>query len=398
MDRSTAAGLLAAAALCFAGTVARAADAPPGAPPGGAPGSVAPDSSPRAKLEAELRAAMEAAGKALQRGPASIKLGDQGSLQLPEKFGFIPATEGGRVMRAMGNSVGSGFQGMVVPLGGEDPSSFYLLSFESKGYIKDDDAKDWKSDELLQDVRDGTEEGNKRRVAMGIAPVEVTGWVEAPHYQADKHQLVWSIASRDKDAAPGAVEGVNYRTLVLGREGYMTMTLVTDKNRVAALRPATALLLDNLTFGPGKRYADFNSTTDHVAEFGLAALVAGVAAKKIGLIAIIAAFVVKFAKVILVALAGGGLVLRKMLGLGKKAPSPSGAAAGASGAGAGSPTAAAAPVGAPADAVGNTAANAPANTPGNAAGSAHGIAPGNAAADASARPSDAPPPPPAPGA
>ena len=37
-----------------------------------------------------------------------------------------------------------------------------------------------------------------------------------------------------------------------------------------------------LNFNEGKRYADFNASTDKVAEYGLAALVAGVAAKKLG--------------------------------------------------------------------------------------------------------------------
>jgi uncharacterized membrane-anchored protein len=308
MNRLPAFGALMAALLSLACIVGRAAD---GAPEGG---------TRRDGLEAELRDATQAAGKVLQRGPAQVKIGEQGSLLLPEHFGYIPAAEGGRVMRAMGNSVGPGFQGLIVPLDGGDSSSFYFLTYESSGYIKDDDAKDWKPDELLQQVRDGTEEGNKRRVQMGIPAVEVTGWVEPPNYQAQKHQLVWSIGSREKGSPPGRSEGINYRTLVLGREGYMTMTLVSDAEHVATLRPATATLLDNLTFTPGKRYADFNAGTDHVAEIGLAALIAGVAAKKLGLLAIVVAFVIKFAKVIILAAAGIGLAMRKKLGLGRKSP------------------------------------------------------------------------------
>ena len=43
-------------------------------------------------------------------------------------------------------------------------------------------------------------------------------------------------------------------------------------------------------FNDGKRYTDFDSSTDKVAAYGLAALVAGVAAKKLGLLAIAGAF------------------------------------------------------------------------------------------------------------
>jgi uncharacterized membrane-anchored protein len=98
------------------------------------------------------------------------------------------------------------------------------------------------------------------------------------------------------------------------------MNLVTDQVHIESLRPAVAILLDALAFNDGKRYADFNSSTDHVAEYGLAALIAGVAVKKLGLFALIAAFVVKFAKVIVVAVVGLLLALRKKLGLARKEP------------------------------------------------------------------------------
>ena len=63
----------------------------------------------------------------------------------------------------------------------------------------------------------------------------------------------------------------------------------------------------------GKRYADFNAKTDHVAEYGLAALVVGVAAKKLGLIALAVAFFAKFAKVILIGLALARRRIRQVL-------------------------------------------------------------------------------------
>src|SRR5258708_39288453 len=100
----------------------------------------------------------------------------------------------------------------------------------------------------------------------------------------------------------------------------MSMSLVTDQSHIDALRPAAATLLNGLTFKDGKRYADFDSSTDHVAEFGLAALIAGVAAKKLGLLALAVAFVVKFAKGIVVGGAGLLLAVRKKLGLQKEPP------------------------------------------------------------------------------
>jgi uncharacterized membrane-anchored protein len=78
-------------------------------------------------------------------------------------------------------------------------------------------------------------------------------------------------------------------------------------------------MLGALNFNDGKRYADFNESTDHVAEYGLAALVLGVGAKKLGLLAMAGVFLAKFAKVGFLALLGMGALARKFFGGKKKA-------------------------------------------------------------------------------
>lgn len=59
-----------------------------------------------------------------------------------------------------------------------------------------------------------------------------------------------------------------------------------------------------------------------MAEYGLAALVAGVAAKKLGFFALAAAFVVKFAKVILLAVAGFGATVARFFKRNKSDSTP----------------------------------------------------------------------------
>jgi len=70
-------------------------------------------------------------------------------------------------------------------------------------------------------------------------------------------------------------------------------------------------LLGALEFLDGKRYTDFNASTDKVAEYGLAALVLGVGAKKLGFLAVAFAFLAKFAKVIILGVAGVGALAAK---------------------------------------------------------------------------------------
>jgi uncharacterized membrane-anchored protein len=252
--------------------------------------------------QTEAQAAFSDADKAKTRGPAEIALVDQGSLKLPQGFVYIPAKEGARLLTAMGNRPGDGLLGLIFPEGKDD--WLIVLQLQKSGFIKDEEAKDWKVDELLANIKAGTEEANKDRRARGIPELEVIGWVEPPAYDASTHRLVWSLSSKQRGEPDSAERGVNYNTYALGRDGYISLNLVTGMNLIQTYKPTAHVLLAALDYKEGKRYADFNASTDRVAEYGLAALIGGVAAKKLGLFAVIAAFFLKFTKLIGVAVIG----------------------------------------------------------------------------------------------
>ena len=264
-----------------------------------------PTAAPPAQSEdarrAEASAAWQAGDKAGTKGPADIALLDQAVLKLPDGYFFIPKAEGARIMRALGNVIqDQTFAGLVVGTRASD-QWIVVTRFIKEGYIKDDDAKEWNADDLLKNLKDGTSESNKDRVARGFPEMEILGWVEKPTYDSPSHQLVWSLLSRLKGEPDSADKGINYNTYALGRDGYFSLNLLTSSSRVAVDKGAARELLASLSYNAGKRYEDFNAATDHIAEYGLAALVGGVVAKKLGLLAVIGAFVLKFAKVIAVA-------------------------------------------------------------------------------------------------
>ncbi|MGR9108742.1 MAG: DUF2167 domain-containing protein [Gammaproteobacteria bacterium] len=266
----------------------------------------------------EMDPVWESAVNAKIDGPKAIPLGDQAVLNLPANFAFVPLPEAAALMDAMGNQTDDGFYGLVF---GAQIEGFVSISFENAGYVKDDDAKDWDADELLQDLQDGTEAGNEDRRRRGIPEFVVSGWIEKPAYDSMTHRLVWSAELRDK-ITPRAGEhepGANYNTYQLGREGFITMNLVTDLANVNAQKPIAKQLLAGLEFNSGKRYSDFDVSSDKVAEYGLAALVGGIAAKKLGLLAMIGVFFAKFAKVFVVAAVGLAAGLGKLFGRKKHA-------------------------------------------------------------------------------
>jgi len=272
------------------------------------PWALGADSASSAREE-QFKAVREAAIKVLVRGPASVPLRDQATLALPAHFGFIPKKEAAALMSLMGNHTGDQFMGLIVPLpsaaGAPVGQWIVSLQYDSSGYVKDDDAKHWDADKLLQSLKDGTEAGNADRERDGIPPIMVTRWVQPPAYNADSRRLVWSAEVKRKDGADSDPT-INYNTYVLGREGYISLNLVTSESTVDQDKVAAGQLLSAVDFNGGKRYADFKPSTDKVAAYGLAALVAGVAAKKLGLLALLGVTIVKFAKVIAIAVAAFG--------------------------------------------------------------------------------------------
>lgn len=285
---STAAARLAATALFAFAPLVLAQETPPAAP------------DPH-------EAAWKAAGDAMQPGPATITLRDQAQINLPEGYGFIPPKEGAALMSAMGNQTDGNFLGLIFPQ--SEAEWFVTVDFDPAGYIKDDDAKEWDADELLQNLKDGTEQANEHRKEVGIAPIEVTRWIEQPSYDAGNHRLVWSAEIKDIGSS-GEDAGVNYNTYVLGREGYVSLNLVTSVAEVEAHKPAARELLAAVNFNDGKRYSDFNASTDKVAAYGLAALVGGLAVKKLGLFATLGLLLAKFGKLLIVGVValGGGVM------------------------------------------------------------------------------------------
>jgi uncharacterized membrane-anchored protein len=259
----------------------------------------------------ELNAAWRGGEQAGTKGPADITLLDQAVLKLPEGYFFIPKSEAARIMRALGNTVNDPiFVGLIVGTRKSD-QWIVVTQFIKEGYIKDDDAKDWNADELLQNLKTGTEEANQDRVARGFPELEVLGWVEKPAYDSAAHRLVWSLRAKHKGDPDTSEAGVNYNTYALGRDGYFSLNLLTSTSRVSSDKGAAAELLGSLAYDAGKRYEDFNASTDHIAEYGIAALIGGVVAKKLGLIAVLGLFAVKFAKVIAIGAVAFGAAIMK---------------------------------------------------------------------------------------
>jgi uncharacterized membrane-anchored protein len=260
---------------------------------------------------AQLKAAWEAATRAAINGPSDVTLADQAVFHLPADMFFIPKAESDVLMQAWGNSPNPSRYGLVMSKS-ESQQWTISVTHTAEGFVKDDDAKTWNADELYASIKDGNEAQNEERIKMGIPALDLIGWIQPPNYDAGKHQLVWSLKAKDRGAAETDEATVNYNTYSLGRDGYFEINLMTSDKTIEADKSAAHIVLAAVDYNQGKRYSDFVESTDHIAEYGLGALVAGVAAKKLGLLALAGVFLAKFAKIGLIAFFAGGAAFMKL--------------------------------------------------------------------------------------
>jgi uncharacterized membrane-anchored protein len=242
-------------------------------------------------------------------GPARVAVRDQANIDLPSGYVFFPEKSAKELMQKMGNQVDDSLVGLIAPQRGGD--WFVLVEYQPTGHISDEDAKNWDADALLDQIRKNTDIGNEERRKAGVGELEIVGWAEKPAYDKATQRLIWSVAAKTKGANDDGSNIVNYKTLMLGREGLVSMTMVSPSATIATEKSYVTLLLSKLDYTTGRKYGDFNAKTDHIAEYGLAALIAGVAVKKLGLIALGLAFVLKFAKIIGIAVIGGLAAFRR---------------------------------------------------------------------------------------
>ena len=245
-------------------------------------------------------------------GETEVTLGDDlASLQVPAGYLFAGEEATQAIMQSMGNTVSGGELGILVPESDEE-SWFIVFEYEEVGFVRDDDKDEIDSDALFESISEGTEAANEYRAEQGFGGLHLSHWSVEPHYDEATHNLVWALAADDDDG--GRV--INHNERLLGRRGYVSITLVTDPATYASVESEVATALSGFEFNSGSRYADFVSG-DKVAKYGLAALVAGgagAAAAKLGLFAVAGKFLAKGWKAIVAAFLALGAGVRKFLG------------------------------------------------------------------------------------
>lgn len=257
----------------------------------------------RAAFERELR---------YQRGVVTLRNG-LATLNVPPTFRYLDAQQAERVLvEAWGNPPGSRTLGMLVPSSVSplaDEGWAVIITYSDDGHVKDDDAEQIDYDDLLRDMQKSTRADNKERVAAGYSAVELVGWAAPPRYDRASHKLYWAKELKFGDEPENTL---NYNIRVLGRSGVLVLNAVASMSQLAEIEGRMAEVIAFADFSDGQRYADFNAATDNVAEYGIAALVAGGLAAKTGLLKGLIAGILAAKKLVIAGLVALGALLAKI--------------------------------------------------------------------------------------
>lgn len=245
---------------------------------------------------------------AWQVGPAKGEVAGRATIDIPEGYAFLGADGTRQLNELMHNPPAGTDEYTLAP---QDMRWFAFFSFDEVGYVKDNESLD--ADDILASIREGTQQSNEERRSRGWETLRIEGWSFKPQYDNSLNLLEWAILAEGEQ---NHHKVVNYNTRLLGRRGVMEVVLVADPEDLDGAVKDFKNLVPGYRYNNGEAYAEYKAG-DHVAEYGLAALITGgaaaVASKK-GFFAAIALFLAKAWKLVLIGVVGVGAFIRKLFG------------------------------------------------------------------------------------
>lgn len=243
------------------------------------------------------------------------------TLNLPPSFRYLNSKETDVVLTAWGNPPGNTTLGMLVPSGTSvfaAESWAVVIQYDEDGHVDDADAAKIDYAKMLRDLQRQTRDDNEEREKAGFPPAELVGWAETPSYDSVSHKLYWA---KDLRFGKETVHTLNYNIRVLGRRGVLILNAVATMDQLQPVKAGMANVITFVDFNEGHRYGDFVAGSDKVAEYGIAALIAGGIAAKAGFFKLLIAGILALKKVLVVAVVAVGAWLKRVFGR-KNAPAP----------------------------------------------------------------------------
>jgi len=202
-----------------------------------------------------------------QFAPQVSRIGTEASISLSNDVAFLDAANTNRFVQLNGNLPCES----CYALAAKSLKWFAVFSFDPSGYVRDDEKID--PDALLNTLKEQNKADLEERKKRGLASLILDGWYMPPHYDVKAKRLEWGtkVHSENGDIT------VNYTTRLLGRNGVMSVVLVSNPASLDDDLRSFKQALNGFGFDAGNSYTEFREG-DKVAEYGLTALIVGGAA------------------------------------------------------------------------------------------------------------------------
>ena len=229
--------------------------------------------------------------------------GGLAKLTVPKGFKFLGSDDTEKVLTELWHNPPSNEHlGMLLPADKtplDEDCWAVTISYDDDGFVKDDDAAKINYADLLKQMQKSAKKENSERIKAGYQPIELVGWAEPPSYDAQTHKLYWAKEIKFGNEPENTL---NYNIRILGRRGVLLLNVIATMDQLKQIRERTPEILAIVNFNEGHRYTDFDSKTDKVATYGIAALVAGGVAAKLGFFKLIWVFILAAKKFIIIAI------------------------------------------------------------------------------------------------
>lgn len=229
-------------------------------------------------------------------------------LSVPNGYKFLDAKQSKRVLEEIWGNPPSEPLGLLFPEDTSPVSENFTyaveIEYSEDGYIDDEDAADLDYDDLLEEMQGDTDAASEERQKQGYESIELMGWAAKPFYDSENHKLHWAKEIKFEGQESNTL---NYNIRVLGRKGYLNLNAIGDIEVLPVFQNDVDNILASVEFTEGNKYSDFDSNIDEVAAYGIGGLIVGKVLAKAGLFALL----LKFWKVIAVAVVGGFAGFRK---------------------------------------------------------------------------------------
>ena len=275
------------------------------------PVELSTDSLPEFDFESILKSMVDSMENTVTFLTGEVPIGEgEATIIIPEGYRYLDANDAKYILEEHWGNPPSASLGLLFPPG-QSPFSPTMtfaveVSYSEEGYIEDDDAAEIDYDELLADMQEEAEESKPLLREQGYSGYDLIGWASPPYYDSERKKLHWAkelkFDSTDENT-------LNYDIRILGRKGYLNMTVIGVVTALPEVNEHIDEILASVEFNEGYKYEEFDSDLDKVAAYGIGGLIAGKVLAKAGLFAVI----VKFWKIIAIAVVGFFALMKKKL-------------------------------------------------------------------------------------